>query len=329
MSALALTLACGSYDRTAALATGEVGVEGVDLRYVALEPEEVFFRMTRHGEFDAAELSLSTYLVTLCNGGPFVAVPVFPSRMFRHSGIYVNTAAAISSPEQLRGRRVGVAEYQLTANVWIRGILDEFHNVPLEAVRYFTGGLNQAGRVEKVALHLPDGVSCDPIPTGTTLSEMLVSGDIEALYSPRAPDCFLSGDPRVRRLFDEPRRVEEDYYLRTGIFPIMHVLVIRREVYEANRWLARSLVKAFEAAKRAAFERLRMSVALPVSLPWLHEELRSTVSLLGADFWPYGLPANRETLAVFARYSHDQGLTDRLVSPEAMFAPETLEGVVI
>jgi 4,5-dihydroxyphthalate decarboxylase len=329
MSKLPITLACGAYDRTEALATGAVEVEGVDLRYVALEPEEIFFRMARHREFDVAELSLSTYLVTLCTDSPFVALPVFPSRMFRHSGIYVNSSAGIRSPAQLEGARVGLAEYQLTANVWIRGILADHHDVPVASPEYLTGGLNQPGRIEKVAVRLPPDVRVSPIDAGSTLSSMLAQGELDAVYSPRAPESFLSGDGRVRRLFEEPQEVEAEYYRRTGIFPIMHVLVIRRPLYEANPWLARSLTKAFAQAKVLAHRRLEMTAALSVTLPWLHEEIRRTAAVMGGDFWPYGLTANREALRVFARYSHGQGLSDRLLSPEELFAPEAIDEILI
>lgn len=197
MARLAITLACGDYDRTRALADGRVGIEGVDLTLLSLSPEETFFRMVRFEEFDVAELSLSTFVLTLQQDAPFVAIPVFPSRAFRHNGIYVNAAAGIDAPEQLAGRRVGIAEYQLTANVWIRGILADFHGVPVDAVRYVTGGLHQPGRDEKMAIPaLPEGVEVTPCPAGRTLSEMLVSGEIQALYTPRVPRPFLQRDPR-------------------------------------------------------------------------------------------------------------------------------------
>lgn len=329
MSNLPITLGCGPYDRTRALATGAVRVEGVNLRYVPLGPEEVFFRMAKHHEFEVAELSLSTYLITRFADADFVAIPVFPSRMFRHSGIYVHNGAGIETPADLCGARVGVAEYQLTANVWIRGILAEHYGVPVESVRYRTGGLNQAGRAEKVTIDLPSDVDVQPIPPGATLSEMLAAGEIDAVYSPRAPDSYLAGHPQVRRLFADPRTEEAEYFRRSGVFPIMHVVVIRRDVYEANRWLARALTKAFVEAKAVAMAELAKTAALSVTLPWLHEELRSTVALLGDDFWPYGLEPNRTPLEVFAGYSFDQGLSRRRLAPEELFAPESLDEVLI
>ncbi len=196
MARLALTLACGDYDRTRALADGRVTVEGADLRVLTLGPEEIFFRMVRFEEFDVAELSLSTYVLTAQRDAPFVAIPVFPSRAFRHSGIYIHSEAGIGSPHDLVGRRVGVAEYQLTANVWIRGILAEFHDVPVGSVRYVTGGLHQSGRREKAAIPtLPEGVEITGCPEGRTLADMLVTGEIDALYTPRVPRPYLAGDP--------------------------------------------------------------------------------------------------------------------------------------
>jgi 4,5-dihydroxyphthalate decarboxylase len=328
MSGLPVTLACGAYDRTRALADGRVAVEGADLRYIALDPEEIFFRMLGHEEFDASELSLSSYLLTRLADGPFVAVPVFPSRSFRHSGVYVSAASGITSPEQLAGRTVGVAEYQLTANVWIRGILEEYHGVPAASVRYRTGGLNEPGRVEKIPLKLPAEIDIAPVPAGRTLSGMLAAGEIDAVYSPRAP-AALDGSHGVRRLFADPRAREREYFKATGIFPIMHVLVIRRRVYETNRWLARSLVKSFGEAKSLAYADLSRTAALAVSLPWVREEYEATVGLLGDDYWSYGLEANRHVLETFIRYARGQGMISRQPAPEELFAPETLDSVII
>jgi 4,5-dihydroxyphthalate decarboxylase len=323
---LAITLACGDSDRTRALGNGRVEVEGVDLTMLTLSPEETFFRMVRFQEFDVAELSLSTFVLTTQQDAPFVAIPVYPSRAFRHNGIYVYSGSGIESPGQLTGRRVGLAEYQLTANVWIRGILADFHDVPVNSVRYVTGGLHEPGREEKVAIPLlPDGVEVVPCPAGRTLSELIVSGEIDALYTPRVPRPFLNRDPRVRRLFPNVREVEESYYRRTGIFPIMHVIAIRREVYQRNRWLARSLVKAFTQARDLAFAGLDETAALPLVLPWAYEEIGRVQDLMGADYWSYGLDdANERTLSTFLRYAREQGLAHPEIEPRDLFAPETL-----
>jgi 4,5-dihydroxyphthalate decarboxylase len=327
MARLPISLACGPYDRTRALADGRVEIDGVDLRYIHLEPEEIFFRMLNYGEFDVAEMSLSTYLLTHLADGPFIAIPVFPSRMFRHTSVYVNDTAGIDKPQDLVGKTVGVAEYQLTANVWIRGILADHYGLPVESVKYRTGGLNTAGRHEKFSVNLPPQIDIAPVAEGQTLSGLLAAGQIDAIYSPRAPESF--GGPSVRRLFDDSRAEEERYYSETGIFPIMHVLVIHRRVYESNRWIARELLKAFTAAKDMAFAELRRTVALSISLPWVREEFESTVDRMGSDFWAYGIEANRTVLSSFIRYAHAQGLIDTTPEPEDLFAPETGEQFII
>jgi 4,5-dihydroxyphthalate decarboxylase len=324
-----ITLACERYDRTEALRDGRVRPAGVDLTYLPQQVEETFFRMARFREFDAAEMSLSSYVVGLTRDAPFVALPVFPSRLFRHSGIYVSDASGIKEPADLVGKQVGLAEYQLTANVWIRGILADDHGVPVESVTYRTGGLHQAGRPEKLKVELPPEVRVEPIGPGRTLDEMLATGEIDALYTPRTPDSFIRGDSGVRRLFDPAGPVEEDYFRRTGIFPIMHVVVLRREVYERNRWLARSLYDAFEEARLLCAEGMDQTAAARYMLPWLHDEVARTKAVLGEDYWPYGLRRNTEVLRTFLRYSYDQGLATRLLEPEELFAPETLEETLV
>jgi 4,5-dihydroxyphthalate decarboxylase len=331
MARLSITLACGDYDRTRALADGRVTVEGADLTVLALGPEEIFFRMVRFEEFDVAELSLSTYVLTAQQDAPFVAIPVFPSRAFRHSGIYVHAGAGIDSPQDLVGRRVGVAEYQLTANVWIRGILADFHDVPVDRVSYVTGGLHQPGRQEKVAIPaLPEGVEVTGCPEGRTLTEMLVTGELDALYTPRVPRPYLAGDPRVRRLFPDARAAEESYYRQTQIFPIMHVVAIRREVYQRSRWLARSLVKAFAQARDLAFSGLDETASLPYVLPWVYQEIGRVRALMGDNYWSYGLTtANRIVLGTFLRYAREQGLAKDDIEPGDLFAPETRDALAI
>jgi 4,5-dihydroxyphthalate decarboxylase len=324
-----ITLACERYDRTEALRDGRVRPAGVDLTYLPQQVEETFFRMARFREFDAAEMSLSSYVISLTRDAPFIAMPVFPSRLFRHSGIYVSANSGIEKPTDLVGRQVGVAEYQLTANVWIRGILADEYGVPVEAVTYRTGGLHQPGRPEKLAVALPPEVRIEPIGPGQTLSDMLASGEIDALYTPRTPESFARGDTGVRRLFDPSGPAEVEYYRRTGIFPIMHVLVLRRDVYERNRWLARSLYDALEQAKALCEQGMDETAAARYMLPWLHDEVARTRAVLGEDYWPYGLERNREVLATFLRYSYDQGLASRPLEPEELFAPETLESTIV
>jgi 4,5-dihydroxyphthalate decarboxylase len=322
-----LSLACGDYDRTAALARGEIRPEGVELTVLTLPVEETFFRMTRHREFDAAEMSLSSYLISLEADAPFVAIPVFLSRSFRHNGIYVPAASPVTEPAGLAGGQVGVAEYQLTANVWIRGILAERHGLPVDAVRYRTGGQHAPGRVAKLAHAAPPGVSVEPIPAGATLAGMLADGELDALYTPRVPHGF--GEGRVRRLFPDARAEEERYFAETGIFPVMHVVVLRRDVYEQRPWLAQSLYKAFEQARRGAAARIAETAALASLLPWGYAEAERTRSLMGADFWTYGLAGNAATLETFVRYSFEQGLVKRELAVEELFAAEAREEYVI
>jgi 4,5-dihydroxyphthalate decarboxylase len=326
--ALRLSLACSECDRTQGLRDGSVPVEGVSLTCIGLPVEEIFHRMARFAEFDAAELSLSSYVISLQLGKPFIAVPVFPSRMFRHSGIYVNSDSGIAEPADLIGRTVGVAEYQLTANVWIRGILQEHYGVPVTSVTYRTGGLHEPGRTEKLPLSLPDDIRVEPIGGGQTLAQMLVAGEIDALYTPRTPAPFAQGRPEVRRLFDDSAAEEARYFAGTGVFPIMHTVVLRRDLYAEHRWLARAFFKAFEQARRRALDGIDETATLRYMVPWLPEEVARTRRLLGDDYWPYGLPANQGVLETFLRYSSEQGLAPRLLRPADLFAPETLEDFV-
>jgi 4,5-dihydroxyphthalate decarboxylase len=282
--------------------------------------------MLRNREFDVAEMSLSSYTVSMFREPrPFVAIPIFPSRMFRHSSIYINAGSGIREPRDLVGKRIGTPEYQMTAPVWIRGILSEHYGVPVDSVTYFTGGEEEPGRSEKLKLDLPPSIRVQPIGETQTLAAMLAAGEIDALHTARMPSTFVTAPDKVKRLFPDYADVEKDYYRKTRIFPMMHTVAIRREVYEKNRWIAQSLYKAFAAAQRATYEDLYVTAALKLMLPWLTAEVERTRALMGDDFWPYGLAKNRETLATFLRYHHEQGLSKRLLQPEELFAPETLE----
>jgi ABC-type nitrate/sulfonate/bicarbonate transport system substrate-binding protein len=326
MTRLRLTFACGDYDRTRAIEEGTIRPDGIDVTYLRLPVEETFFRMMRHREFEVAEMSLSSYVLSLQqDSAPFIALPVFTSRMFRHGGIYCNAAAGIETPADLRGKVVGSPEYQLTACVWIRGILADRHDVPIDSVRYVTGGQETPGRIEKAAVDLGGRVDVSRIPEGSTLSAMLAEGTIDALYSPRIPFPFAAGDPRVRRLFPDTPAAEKDYYAATGIFPIMHVVALRRDVYEQYPWVAQSLYKALLLAKQEAFANLYDSSALRFMLPWMNQDLEAAKALLGADYWSYGLEDNVDVLATFLRYHHEQGLSKRLLAPAELFAVESTE----
>jgi 4,5-dihydroxyphthalate decarboxylase len=324
MTDLRLVMACWDYDRTRALADGRVKPEGIELTYLPLGMPESFFRMLRHGEFHVSEMSLSWYSRTvMSNPRPFTAIPVFPSRMFRHSSIYVHAGSGIEHPQDLIGCRVGCPEYQMTAAVWIKGILAEHHGVPVNSVSYHTGGLKEPGRRE-IPMNLPADIQVHPIPGDRTLSEMIESGEIDALYTAEAPVTFEAGSPHVRRLFPDYDQVEKAFYADTGIFPIMHTVVIRRDVYEADPWVAQSLTKAFSAAQAIAYADLREMTALKTMLPWLPSHVEETAAVMGDDYWAYGIDANRRTIETFLRYSYEQGLLDRKLDPADLFAPETM-----
>ena len=330
MARLPLTFACWDYDRTRALADGSVQVDGVDLNYQTLPVEETFFRMLRHREFDVSEMSLSSYTVSLHKADrPFIAIPVFPSRYFRHSCIFVSDKSGIREPKDLIGKRCAAPEYQMTAPVWIRGILADEYGVKATDVTHLTGGEEEPGRDEKIALNLPASIRVAPIGPGQTLSQMLAAGEIDALFTARAPSTFRSQPQHVRRLFPDYAAVERDYYQRTKIFPIMHVVAIRREVYERNRWIAQALYKALVQSQRRVYQDLRETAALKAMLPWLTAHVEDLEREMGSDWWPYGLDANRHVLDVFLRYHHDQGLSPRRLMPDDLFAPETLEAFKI
>jgi 4,5-dihydroxyphthalate decarboxylase len=330
MSRLNLTLACWNYDRTRALFDGTVRPDGIDLTCLDLPVEETFFRMLRHREFEVAEMSLSSYTLSLAAKTPaFIAIPAFVSRMFRHGSIFVSAKSGIEKPADLTGKRVGVPEYQMTAPVWIRGILQDEYGVAPDSVDYLSGGEEEPGRDEKIALALPPRFRLTPIGSGETLSRMLAEGAIDALHTARTPSTFATRPDAVRRLFPDYVAVERDYFRRTRIFPIMHVVVIRRDIYEANRWVAQALFKAFVQAQRLAYERLAISAALHTMLPWQLEAADEARQLMGTDWWSYGCAANRHVLDTFLRYHDEQGLSPRRLQAEDLFAPETLESFKI
>jgi len=325
-----LTLACEDYDRTRPLRDGSVKPEGIDLNYVALPVEEIFWRMCRYEEFDVAELSMGAFLVDAAQSRrPFVAIPVFPSRTFRHRCIFVNTASAIERPKDLRGKRVGVPEYTMTAAVWLRGLLQHEYGVKPEEIQWFQGGEEQPGRKDRVDFDLPSGIRLEVIPHDKTLNEMIESGAIDALMSPRMPSCFLRGSPCVRRLFPDFKQAEMDYFRRASIFPIMHVIVIRMKIYERNPWVAQSLYKAFCEAKDLCFSQLYDSNILRISLPWTVAEYEETRQLMGEEYWPYGFAPNRRVLETLHGYLLEQGLIKQKLDLASLFAPNTLEAFKI
>ena len=316
---LNLTLACGDYDRTRAIRTGEVQLDGVELNVVTLAPEEMFYRMARFREFDVSELSLSTYTVLRGRGEPLVAIPVFPSFSFRHSSIFVGANAGISVPKDLIGKRVGVPKYHMTAAVWIRGMLEDEYGVAPKDVHWFEGG--EGSLVKEVDVTLPPDIRRESVPAGRNLGDMVAAGELDAFVGARRPAAF---GERVRRLFPDFRRVERAYYEKTGIFPIMHTLVLKEELARQHPWLPRSLYDAFVESKWLAYQRLQFTAALPVSLPWLVAEAEETRALMGDDPFPYGVARNRKTLETLAGYTYRQGLAPRRLKVEEMFWESTL-----
>ena len=326
MAKLRLSFGCWNYDRTRALLDGSVQPDGIELVYLNLPVEETFFRMLRNREFDIAEMSLSSYTVSFFRDPkPFIAIPVWPSRFFRHSSIYVNTQSGIATPQDLAGKRIGNPEYQMTAPVWIRGILQDEYGVAVDSPTYVTGGEEEPGRSEKLKLDLPAAFRIEPIGAEQTLSKMLADGEIAALQTARMPSTYRSRPDRVRRLFENYAEVEKDYFRRTRIFPIMHTVAIRRELYEAHPWIAMSLYKAFAQAQKLAYDDLQQTAALKTMLPWLTAHVEEARREMGEDYWPYGFHTNRHVLETFLRYHHEQGLSKRRLAPEDLFAAETME----
>lgn len=324
MSRLDLSFACWGYDRTEALRSGEVRPDGIHLNCQTLEVEETFFRMLRHREFDVAEMSMSSYCITLGRENPaFIAIPVFPSRFFRHSCIFVSTKSGIERPEDLAGKRIGVPEYQMTAPVWIRGILQDEYGVDPASVTYVTGGEEEPGREEKLKLSLPERFKVQLAGPTKTLSRMLGDGEIDALYTARAPSTFYSEPRNVRRLFSNYVDVEKAYFAKTKIFPIMHVVALRRDIYERHRWMAQALTKAFVEAQRRSYEELLVSASLKTMLPWQLAAVEEAIAIIGREWWPYGIDRNRNVIETFTRYHEEQGLSSRRLTVEEMFAPET------
>ncbi|WP_137181282.1 PhnD/SsuA/transferrin family substrate-binding protein [Roseomonas sp. AR75] len=326
MSDLQLSIAIGPYDRMMPLVRGEVRIDAVDPQFMLLEPEEIFFRAMRHEAFDICELSLSSYSLRVARGdSPYVAVPVYPSRAFRHTCIVVRTDRGIHTPADMRGKRIGMPEYQLTANVWARAILEEEYGVHQRDIAWVRGGYETPGRIEKLSVTLPEGVRVESAPEGKTISGMLAAGELDGVMGPRAPSCFERGDPNIRWLFDDPTAEATAWFAKTRIFPVMHVLGIRKSLVEKHGWLPGAVMKAFEASKRVALERLTDTSATKVTLPFVEENLRRARQLMGEDFFSYGLSANRHVFEYFLRHHHAQGLSDRVLSPEELFHPATLE----
>jgi 4,5-dihydroxyphthalate decarboxylase len=329
MGNIQLTLACEDYDRTRPIKDRRIKPEGIELNYLVMSVEEIFWRMMKYEEFDISELSMGAFLTAAARGRrPFVAIPVFPSRTFRHRCIFINTASGIRGPEELRGKRMGVPEYSMTAAVWLRGLFQHEYGIPPSEIHWIQAGEEQPGRKDRVDFEMPPGVRLES-KNDQTLNEMIASGEIDAMMSPRMPSCFLEGAPNVRRLFPNYRQAEMKYFAKTGLFPIMHVIVIKRAIYEKDPWVAQTLYKAFCAAKDLCMRELYDTNILRVSLPWTSAEYEDTCDLMTADYWPYGLTSNRKNLETLHGYLYEQGLIKQRLHLDELFARETLEAFKI
>jgi 4,5-dihydroxyphthalate decarboxylase len=322
---LNITIACNDYDRTAPIKNGRVPVEGCEVTYLTYEAEEMFFRALRYDEFDVAELSFSGYLITLSRDvSPYIAIPAFVSRFFRHSSIYVRTDRGIKEPSDLKGRLIGLPEYSQTAGVWMRGILQDDYGVRASDVKWRAGGLEEPGRDERIPLKAPPGVDLQPIPPGETLTRMLNEGKLDGVMTARAPSSFIKGTLNIGRLFPNFHEVERVYYQRTKIFPPMHLIGIRKSLVEQHPWLPANLYKAFRQAKAIALKNIR-EVGWPhVTLPWVDAQAAQISEFMGSDYWRYGVSESAHEIETLIRYTYDQGLLARRLSIEELFAPTTL-----
>jgi 4,5-dihydroxyphthalate decarboxylase len=323
MSGLKISLACSPSDRSRPVLSGEVPIEGCEVELVTRPAADLLRSAAREMIYDVTEMSMSSHLVLTARETPhYVAIPAFHSRLFRHSSIYVNKASGISRPEDLAGKTVGVQEYQQTAALWVRGMLSDDYGIDPGSILWRTGGVDKPGGSERVPIKLPDRIKVEPVGPDKALSPMLVSGEIDALISPRQPNAFEADS--VERLFPDYRKAEEDYYKRTGFFPIMHGIGVRRSLADANPWIAGAVYGAFCEGKRRALDDLTAFGVLRVTLPWVRAEFDAAQALMGPDIWPYGVEPNLPELKAMARYAHEQGLADRIIDPAEMFHPSVV-----
>jgi 4,5-dihydroxyphthalate decarboxylase len=321
-----ITVACAEYDRTRPIKDGRVKVDGCEVTYLALEPEELFFRAFRYHDFDVAELSFNSYLMTTSrNVCPYVAIPAFVSRHFRHSAVFIRTDRNIRGPADLKAKLVGLPEYQQTANVWMRGIFKEEYGVEPQDVHWRTGGQEEPGRDERTPLKLGGNIDLQPIAAGKTLNKMLVDGELDAVFSARELSCFVNRAPNVGLLFPNYRQAEMEYYKRSGMFPIMHLIGIRRTLVEQYPWLPATVYKAFCQAKKMAIDEMKEMAAAKVTLPWPEASVQDAIQLMGEDFWRYGVAENARDIETLARYSFEQGLAIRKLSAEEIFHSSVFE----
>ena len=324
MANIHLTLAMDEYDHTRDLLQGKVNAEGIDLTWLNLDVEEIFYRFASAWEWDVSELSFAKYCSIVSQPDPpIVGIPVFVSRVFRHSAWYVAADGPVREVADLAGKRIGIPEWSQTATVYARGWLAEDAGIPLEDVDWVQAGVNEPGRIELAHLKLPEGIRYRQVPD-RSLTEMLLAGDIEALISARPPKAFLDGDTRIVRLIPDYRAQEQDYFKRTGVYPIMHTVAIRRDTYEKHPWIAMNLLNGFEAAKKRSVARLTSVTHSQIPVPWIYDTLPELAADIfpGGDYWPYGIEPNRPTIEAFLRFCHDQGLCHRKLEPEDLYPSE-------
>jgi 4,5-dihydroxyphthalate decarboxylase len=322
MSNLRLTFACGPYDRTQALRDGTIRPEGIDVNYITLQPAEIFWRMLQYKEFDASEMSLSNYTSLVSAGNaPFIAIPVFPSRVFRHGYFFINTTKGIKSGADLKGKRGGVPEYSMTAAVYMRGLMQHEFGVKPSDVEWVQGRADRLGR------KLPSDIKLTQAPAGTELGDLLERGEIDFMMTANNPLSFRRGAKTVARLFPNYAELEKDYYTRTKIYPIMHTVVIRRDVYDRDPWVALSLYKALCRAKDYCYHHLAEAGSPKASFAWLQPMIEEEQRIIGPDWYPYGIEQNRPTIEAAMQYTYEHGLTDRRITIEELFAPSTLRDI--
>lgn len=317
---LDITIATWDYDRVRPLIDGRVRVEGCNCKYLVLPPEECFKRAYVDREFEVSEIGLSPFLIALSRGlSDYAALPVFLSRMFRHSSIYKRNDRNIETAKDLIGKNVGVIEYQMSAVLWIRGMLMDDHGIHPEQIHWFQAGLNKTGRKEKFPLNVSAGFPLTVIDSGETLTELLERGDLDAVITPQPPDCYSASRGMISRLYEDFEAEEMRYFARTGIFPIMHALGIRKDIHQAHPWLAACVYRAFEEAKAICMADLFELAAPKISLPWVASQAHQMTRIFGQDFWPYGIEKNRTTLEVMTRYSYEQGLSVTKLDVDSIF----------
>jgi 4,5-dihydroxyphthalate decarboxylase len=325
MADIHLTFASEDYDHIRELATGRVKPEGIRLTHLNHQVEEIFYRFTTTRDWEVSEISMGMFSSLMAQPDPpYIGLPVFPSRVFRHSAVYVRADGKVKRPEDIAGKRVGVPQWSQTATVYVRGWLTDTVEVPLKACTWFQSGVNEPGRVETAKVNLPEGVKLTFV-SDRSLTKMLLDGDLDVVFSAHAPHAFEEGNPNIVRLIPNYREEEEKYFQATGVFPIMHTVAIRRDVYDRHRWIARNLYSAFEEAKRRSVRRLTGVTVSHIAQPWIDVTIKSLHKTLfdGKEYWPYGIDPNRITIETFLRWCHEQGVTARHLRPEEIFAPET------